>query len=271
MTSVLFDAPGPRAKARHRMLGVATVLVLLGMLAFVVCRFAETGQFSAEKWRVFGFPLVQRSILTALGATLRAFALGAVLAVALGLLLAIGRLSRRRWVRLPCTAVVELFRAVPLLVLMMIVYYGLPPLGVTFVTPLVAVVTGLALYNGAVLAEVFRSGVESLPRGQGEAAAALGMRRGQALRVILLPQAVRAMLPVILAQLVVVLKDTALGFIVTYDELLRYAKFLGGSFQYGAPIIPATIVVGGVYVALCLILSGVAKVVETRTRGVGRP
>ncbi|WP_426624658.1 amino acid ABC transporter permease [Leifsonia sp. McL0607] len=270
MSAVLFDAPGPRARRRNTLLGVVAAVLVVGVLAFIVWRFAVTGQFSSDKWRVFGFPLVQRSILQALGSTLLAFAYGAVLSLALGLLLAIGRLSARSWLRVTCTVVVELFRAVPLLILMMIVYYGLPPLGVTFITPLIAVVTGLTLYNGAVLAEVFRTGVQSVPRGQREAAEALGMRRGHVLWQILLPQATRAMLPVILAQFVVILKDTALGFIVTYQELLYYAKYLGSNFQYGAPLIPATIVVGTVYIGLCLVLSGASKLVERRLKGTRR-
>lgn len=269
MSSVLFDEPGPKARARNRVLGALTLVVVVALLAFIGWRFASTGQFAAEKWRVFGYPLVQRTIVEALGATLLAFALGAVLALVLGFLLAVGRLSARAWLRVPCRWFTELFRAIPLLILMMVVYYGLPPLGVTFVTPLVAVVTGLTLYNGAVLAEVFRAGVESLPSGQREAAEALGMRRGQALRLVLLPQAVRAMLPVLIAQLVVILKDTALGFIVTYQELLYYAKYLGSNFQYGAPLIPATIVMGAVYIVLCLLLAGAAKLVERSLR-VGR-
>ncbi len=270
MSTILFDAPGPRARRRARVLGAVALVLVASALAFVVWRFAETGQFSPDKWRVFGFPLVQASIVHALGSTLLAFAYGSVLSVVLGLLLAIGRLSTLAWIRVPCTVFVELFRAVPLLILMMIVYYGLPALGITFITPLIAVVTGLTLYNGAVLAEVFRTGVHSVPRGQREAAEALGMRRNQVLWQIQLPQAVRAMLPVILAQLVVILKDTALGFIVTYQELLYYAKYLGSNFQYGAPLIPATIVIGSVYIGLCLVLSGVAKLVERRLQGARR-
>lgn len=270
MSTILFDVPGPRARRRNRLFGVVASLLVVGVLAFVVWRFAVTGQFSPDKWRVFSFPLVQRSILQAVGSTLLAFVYGAVLSLALGLLLAIGRLSVRSWLRVPCTVIVELFRAVPLLILMMIVYYGLPPLGITVITPLIAVVTGLTLYNGAVLAEVFRTGVQSVPRGQREAAEALGMRRSQVLWQILLPQATRSMLPVILAQFVVILKDTALGFIVTYQELLYYAKYLGSNFQYGAPLIPATIVIGAVYIGLCLVLSGVAKLVERRLQGAPR-
>lgn len=266
MSSVLFDAPGPRARARNAVIGVITVVVVVVIVGFIVYRFWEANQFSPAKWRVFTYPLVQRSIVQAIGATLTAFALSAVGALIFGLLFALGRLSTHPWMRVPCTWVVELFRAVPVLILMMIMYYGLPSLGFTFITPLVAVVTSLIVYNGAVLAEVFRAGVLALPWGQGEAAQALGLRRLQVMWLILLPQATRAMLPVIIAQLVVVLKDTALGFIVTYQELLYYAKYLGSNFAVGSPIIPATIVMGSIYVILCLILSGVAKLVEVRLR-----
>jgi len=280
MASVLFDNPGPKAIVRHRILAVITILVILAVLAFVVLRLAESGQFSAEKWRLFTFPLVHQRILAALSSTLTAFGIAAVLSLILGFLLAIGRLSSRRWISYPCLLFTELFRAIPVLILMMIVYYGLPPLGVTWVTPLVAVVTGLTLYNGSVFAEIFRAGVQSLPHGQAEAAYAIGMTKGQVMRSILLPQAFRAMLPITLSQLVVVLKDTALGFIVTFQELLFLAKFYGGQLDYGSPIIPSTIVTGAIYIVLCLLLAGIAKIVEVRTRadfvprgrrGAGRP
>jgi len=266
MSDTLYDVPGPRAIARNRILGVITILVVAAILAFVIYRFIETGQFSAAKWQIFTFPLVWENVGAALGATLGAFALAGALSLALGLILSVGRLSDHAWVRLPVTLFIELFRAIPVLILMMIMYYGLPPLGVEFVTPFVAVVTGLTLYNGSVLAEVFRSGVESLPSGQREAAYAIGLRKSGVLTLILYPQAIRAMMPVIISQLVVVLKDTALGFIVTFHELLYLAKFYGSQFTYDAPIIPTTLVFGAIYVVLCLILSGVAKWVEVRIR-----
>lgn len=266
MTNVLYDVPGPRAIRRNRILGVITVLIVAAGLAFVIYRFAVTGQFSAEKWRIFSFPLVQKSIVEATISTLTAFGLAAVFSLILGLLLSIGRLSDRAWVRVPTTLFLELFRAIPVLILMMIMYYGLPPLGFTFITPLVAVVTALTLYNGSVLAEIFRAGVQSLPTGQSEAAYAIGLRKSAVMRLVLYPQAIRAMMPVIISQLVVVLKDTALGFIVTFHELLYLAKFYGAQVTYGSPIIPATIVFGAIYVALCLLLSALAKWVEIRSR-----
>jgi glutamate transport system permease protein len=265
MTAVLFDNPGPRARARHRLLAWLSGFVVAGLAAFCIVRLAESGQFSAGKWRLFTFSTVWREIAQATGATLSAFAVGAVLALALGVVLVVGRLSQRRWIRISIGGLVDLLRSIPLLILMMLLYYGLPSVGVTVLSPFGAVVIGLALYNGSVMAEILRAGIQSLPAGQSEAARAIGLTRAQSLRLILFPQAVRAMLPVILSQLVVVLKDTALGFIVTYPELLHLAKFYGSSYQYGSPIIPSAIVIGSIYVSLCLLLSGCARVVERRT------
>ncbi|MBT8158852.1 MULTISPECIES: amino acid ABC transporter permease [Arthrobacter] len=266
MTSVLFDSPGPKARTRYRILGVVTALVIIAIVGFIVLRFAESGQFDAKKWRLFTFPLVQQTIVQSVGATLSAFATAAILSLALGILLAFGRLSDRRWISLPCYGFTEFFRAIPLLILMMIFYYGLPPLGVQGITPFTAVVAGLVLYNGSVLAEVFRAGIESLPRGQSEAGYAIGLRKSAVMTNILLPQAIRSMLPVIISQLVVILKDTALGFIVTYNEILFQAKYFGSQAQYGSPIIPSAIIAGVLYVGMCLILAGIAKWLESRMR-----
>jgi len=263
MTSVLYDVPGPRAIARNRILAVVTVLLVAAAIGFVVYRMAATGQFDAQKWYVFTFSNVWMGIARALGQTLGAFALAGVLSLVVGFILAIGRLSDHAWVRVPVTIVTELFRAVPVLVFMMLLYYGLPVVGVEM-DPYWAVVLGLMAYNGSVLAEVLRAGVEALPRGQKEAGYAIGLRKSGVMRLILLPQAIRAMLPVIVAQLVVTLKDTALGFIITYPELLYYAKLL--SSQQGRPILQSAFVIGGIYIVMCLILSGIAKWLEIRTR-----
>lgn len=266
MTSVLYDAPGPKARARHLIFGIVSTLVILAIIAFVLWRFIVTGQFSAQKWQIFSFPRVQQTLIQAAGATLSAFGVAAVGSLVLGLVLAVGRLSDRRWISQPFHWFTELFRAIPVLILMMMLYYGLPPaLGVRW-PPYTAVVVALILYNGSVLAEVFRAGIESLPKGQREAGLAIGLRKSQVMASILLPQAVRAMLPVIISQLVVTLKDTALGFIVTYNEILFQAKFFGSQVQYGTPIVPSAIVAGVLYVGMCLILSGLAKLAERQLR-----
>ncbi len=270
MTSVLFDAPGPKAQAKNRIWSVITIVVVLAIITFVALRFAESGQFTAAKWRIFSFPLVQRTIMASIGATLAAFATAAVGSLILGIVLAFGRLATRRWISVPCHWFTELFRAVPLLILMMIMYYGLPTLGIHGITPFTAVVVGLVLYNGSVLAEVFRAGIESLPTGQREAGYAIGLSKMQVQNIVLLPQAVRSMLPVIIAQLVVILKDTALGFIVTYNEILFQANYFGSQVQYGSPVLPALMVAGVIYIGLCLLLAGAAKWLELRLRRGGK-
>lgn len=265
MSSVLYDVPGPRAVIRNRVLGAVTVAVILALLGFLVYRMAVTGQFSAEKWYVFTFTAVWEQILAAAGRTLAAFATAAVLSLIVGFTFAIGRMSEHRWVRAPFVVVVELFRAIPVLIFMALLYYGLPVLGIRL-DSYWAVVIALTAYNGSVLAEVLRAGVEAVPRGQREAGYAIGLRKSGVMRLILLPQAVRAMLPVIVAQLVVTLKDTALGSIITYNELLYVGRLIGGQATYGRPILQAGLVIAVIYIALCLLLSGAAKWLEIRMR-----
>ncbi|WP_425841292.1 amino acid ABC transporter permease [Microbacterium sp. PA5] len=265
MSSVLYDVPGPRAIARNRVIGAVTILVVVALVGFFIWRLADTGQLSAEKWSLFTYTRVWEMIGQATLATVSAFAAAGVGAIILGFLLAIGRMSDHAWIRGPFAAIVEILRAVPVLVFMMLLFYGLPVIGVRM-SSYWAVVIALIAYNGSVLAEVIRAGVESLPRGQKEAGYAIGLRKAGVMRLILLPQAIWAMMPVIIAQLVVTLKDTALGFIITYPELLYTAKLLGSNAQFGSPLIPSAMIAGVIYIAMCLALSYVAYIVQKRVR-----
>ncbi len=263
--TVLFDIPGPRARVRYRILGVLGTLLVLAIVGWVVYRFWATGQFDSQKWSILTYENPQRRLIEGFVATLRAAGVAAVLAVALGAILAAGRLSDHAVFRVPAFIFVELFRGIPLLLLMFVFYYGAPAMGFR-TTPFMAVVLGLMLYNGAVLAELFRAGVDSVPGGQSEAAYALGMRKTQVMVSVLLPQAIRAMLPAIISQLVVLLKDTALGFLVTYEELLDAIKDLSGAQQFEFPLIPLTLVGGAVYISTCMLLSWFANWLEKRMR-----
>ncbi|HEX2576066.1 MAG TPA: amino acid ABC transporter permease, partial [Aquihabitans sp.] len=270
MSAVLFDEPGPAAKRRHAVL-TALGAVLVGLIAYVaVSRLAASGQFEERRWTWLEIEAIRRSLLDGLVATLRAFVLAAVLSVALGLVLAVGRLSASAPVRIPATAVVTVFRALPVVVLIFFPYLGARPLLDVSVPLLWCVVFGLTVYNGSVLAEVFRAGVLAVPGGQREAAAAIGLTRRQSLRIVLFPQAIRAMLPTIVSQLVVVLKDTALGFVIGYQELLFQGQAIADESRFGRPINPVALVVGAVYVLLCSLLSLLATRVERRTGAIRR-
>ncbi|MBE8518595.1 amino acid ABC transporter permease [Amycolatopsis sp. H6(2020)] len=265
MSNVLFDVPGPKARLRYRTYAVVGTLAVLAFIGYIGWRFYDSGQFTARKWEWLQYAQVQRDLLNAVLETLQAFAAAAVLALIFGAIFAAGRLSDHAWIRGIAGFVVEFFRAIPALILMFLFYFGLPTLGVPM-TPFLGVVFGLTLYNGSVLAEVFRAGIQSLPKGQSEAAYALGMRKTQVMFLVLLPQAVRAMLPTIISQLVVLLKDTALGFIITFQELLYYARYIGSQGTFGRPIVPSTIVATAIYVVMCLLLTALATYLERRNR-----
>jgi glutamate transport system permease protein len=263
MTAVLFDVPGPRARTRYQLAAVLGGLIVVAILGFVLLRFAQSGLFDAEQWDWITYELIQLSLLSGLLATLQAFAVGAVLALTFGALFATARLSDHAWIRTPAVAIVEFFRAIPLLILMFLLYYGMG------ISAFWAVVFGLMLYNGSVLAEVFRAGILAVPRGQSEAAYAIGMRKTQVMTAVLLPQALTAMLPTVISQLVVLLKDTALGFIIQYQELLYVGRQIGSQLQLDAPIIPVAIVIAIIYITMCVLLSLAATRAErwSRTRG----
>ena len=265
MTSVLYDLPGPRARARNLIFGVLASVGVVTLVGFIGYRFRMTGQFEGQKWEWLLYKDIQLQLVAALGATLRAFIVAALLALIFGFLFAVARLSEHAWMRAPASALVEFLRAVPLVVMIFFLFYGAPQAGLRLGV-FWSLVIGLTVYNGAVLAEVFRAGVQAVPRGQREAAFALGMRKNQVMRTVLLPQAVRAMLPTIVSQLVVLLKDTALGFLITYPELLFEARYLGSLTEFGRPIIPTAIMIGAIYITLCVALSLTANCLERRNR-----
>jgi glutamate transport system permease protein len=260
MTAVLADIPGPRARTRNRTAAILGILAGAALLTYIAIRFADSGLFSPEQWDWITYERIQLVVLSGLSATVQAFVVAAVLALAFGAVFATARLSDHAWIRGPATAVVEFFRAVPLLILMFLLYFGMG------IDAFWAVVIGLTFYNGSVLAEIFRAGILAVPRGQNEAAYALGMRKAQVMTLVLLPQALAAMLPTVISQLVVLLKDTALGFIIQYQELLYQGRFIGSQIQLDAPIIPVAIVIAAIYIALCLLLSTLATRAERWSR-----
>ncbi|WP_423184454.1 amino acid ABC transporter permease [Arthrobacter sp. NyZ413] len=262
----LYDEPGPRGKALNLIISAACLAGLAAGAAWVLSALAGKGQLAPEKWAPFLTADMWRTyLLPGITGTLQAAALAVVLATALGILLGVGRMAHTRWIRHTCTAIVEFFRAMPLLILMIFCFqvfanYSLFP---STQLAMAAVVTGLTLCNGAVIAEIVRAGVHALPKGQNEAAIALGLGNGQTMRMILLPQAITAMLPPIVAQLVVALKDTALGYQITYVEAVRQGIQAGSAYSN---YIPALLVVAGVMITINFALSQFAITAENRLR-----
>ncbi|WP_080736463.1 amino acid ABC transporter permease, partial [Rhodococcoides fascians] len=264
--AVLYDVPGPKAVLRYRILTVVVAVISLG-IAFLIYRALDSkGQLTAEKWDPFLESTTWTTyLLPGIQGTLVAAALSIVFALILGAVLGIGRLSDHRAVRIVSGAIVELFRAVPVLILMIFLYAVYADYEVFKVKylALAAVVTGLTLYNGSVIAEIVRAGVNSLPKGQREAASALGMRKSQVMTLVLLPQAVTAMLPAIISQMVVALKDSALGYIIGYVEVVRSGQQVGAFYSN---YLPSLIIVAVIMIIINSALTKLATVVERRLR-----
>ncbi|MFF1920225.1 amino acid ABC transporter permease [Streptomyces sp. NPDC058221] len=258
--TALYDIPGPLTRRRHLVYGVISTVLILALVGWVIYLLFDTDQFTSAKWSPFEYKGIQELLLRGLGNTLKAFAYAAVLSLALGAVLAVGRLSDHRPVRWVATVLVEFFRAMPVLVMIFFIFVALK------VQPLPALVAGLTLYNGSVLAEVFRSGINSVERGQHEAAFALGMRKTQVTTFVLGPQAVRAMLPTIISQLVVALKDTSLGYLITYEEFLHAGKLIASNLDYDLPFIPVVMVISPIYIGMCMLLSWFATWMAKRQR-----
>ena len=263
MTDVLLtDELGPRGRRRVLIGSIVAGVLILGLVAVGVKRFSDNGQFAEDKWR----PLTQWSVikfyLGGLGNTLKAAGAAMVFAMVVGGLMALARLARTAPIRWVATLYVEFFRGMALYLLILFFWLGLPRLGVSF-DVYWYLVLGLGVYNSSILAEVFRAGILSLDRGQSDAAAALGLRYWQSMGMVIIPQAVRRMLPAIISQLVTLLKDTSLGVLIFYEEILRRARLSAEFFQN--PVMSITLV-ALFYIAINATLSKFAVRLESRQR-----
>jgi glutamate transport system permease protein len=274
LSQVLFDAPGPRARRRSLLVSVAGGILIAAGVGWIVFTLAQPrtsggvtlpGMFSASRWDIFRDVQLWRFIGQGLWNTLRAAFVAAALAVALGVLLSLLRSARAAWVRVPTQVFIEFFRGMPVLLLMLFILLA----GST--GEYWAVVIALALYNGTLVGEALRAGLAALPRGQREAGLSLGLQPLQTRLLIEFPQAFRQMLPIIIAQLVVLLKDTSLGYIVGYPELLRATLNNMNAYYGNRYLFPLWLITVVIYLAVNLTLSWLARRLARRTRRVTTP
>lgn len=258
----LADELGPRGRRRVRIATVVCGAIVLALLVVAVRRLDAKDQLLWSKWEPFTQWSVMKFLLLGLRNTVVAALVAMALALLLGSALALLRLARTAPLRWFAAAFVEFFRGVPLILLIFFSYSGLRAQGLD-ISPYQALVLALAIYNGAVLGEVFRAGIRSLDRGQTEASLALGLSYWQTMFLVVIPQAVRRMVPAIVSQLVTLLKDTSLGFLITYDELLRRSRSTGEFFNN---VLQTTVVVALMYIAVNVALSRLARRLEARQR-----
>lgn len=267
--SVLYDAPGPKARARGVVYNVVAGIAVAGGLTWLVWILAADrvtangsvlpGLFAPGRWDIFSDPILWQAIGEGVLNTLRAAGLAAVIAVALGVVFALLTSARLAWVRVPTLVLIEFFRGMPVLLMMLffllIIFVG---------APFWAVVAALAVYNGALIGEILRAGLRSLPKGQREAGLSIGLGSLRTRMLIEFPQAFTQMTPIIVAQLVVLLKDTSLGYIVSYLEVTRMTmnrltNFYGNQYMFSFFFITLAI-----YLVINLLVSWFARYLSRR-------
>ena len=269
MTSVLYDVPGPKARARSRVISVLGIVLIAGGLVALGVALGlpklsangaeQPGLWDGSRWDIFNDVQVWRTLGEGALNTLRMAGVAAVFALIIGILFSFGRAADSAWVRVPTTVILEFFRGMPVLLMMLFI------LLVFSTGSFWAGVTALAVYNGAIIGEALRAGIKALPSGQREAGLAIGLTPIATRFRIEFPQAFRQMLPIIIAQLVVLLKDTSLAFVVGYNELLRSGnynlpQFFGNRYQFSFFFVVLVI-----YLAMNLSLSWLARHIARRT------
>ena len=218
-----------------------------------------------DTWPMFADPAIWGFFFEGLRATVSLAVVAVALSFVVGVALALGRLSRRRWIRWPSIFYIEATRALP--VLLLIVYFDIkgtallrPIFGPDFELPRFwAGVLGLSMYTSAVLAEIVRAGIVSLPRGQTEASRALGLSHPQTMQFVVLPQALRLMVPATMAQLTTVIKDTSLVGTIGVFELFKQGRTI--FTQFFNPI-EVLLIVATIYFVICFALSQASRRLE---------
>ncbi len=268
--NALHDTLGPRGKARNLLISTVSALAILALLGWVVYTAAGNDIFN-DRWAVLVDPsvlgknqsagdvwysLVVRGLIFG---TLKAVAISVPIVAVFSLVVMVARLAPQKWFSWPARAFIEVFRGLPVLLVMLFTVLALDT------DPIIAVVVGLVMYNSAVVAEILRAGVASLPKGQYEAGLSIGLTRFRTLMLIQLPQAIRIMLPALVSQIVVLLKDTSLGFIIAYAELLNITKNNYNYFGEETKVVFVA-VAAVLYIGTNALVSTIARFIDERSR-----
>ena len=260
LEDILFAAPGPKAQTAMRVVSVIAAAMLILLVAGIALQFHLAGQLVVQLWEFFAWSTTWAFLAKGLLGTLASAAMAAVIALTLGLVLLLGRLSRLGWVRWPSIALIEFLRGTPTLLLIYVCFLVLPAAGIKLSTYWMLTLP-VGLSTAAVVAEVYRAGVLAVPRGQTDAGRSLGMTEVQVFFFIVFPQALRYIVPALVAQLVIVVKDTTFGYVVTYGELMQNAKVLIANYN---SLVPVYLVVAALY---CL----VNHAISMASKRLGRP
>lgn len=256
----LYEPPGPKA---HKRIVIATAvsLIALGALLFVIVRqFYITGQLQAKYWVFFTKYSTWRFLGRGLAGTLKVALAAGGIAFATGLLLMLGRIGKSRIVRGISTVLIEFSRGVPTLLFIYFFFLIAPQFGLKL-PAFLKIAIPVAISASGVVAEVLRSGVNAVPKGQREAALSLGMLDGSVFFKIVFPQALRYVVPALISELVIVLKDTTFAYVVNYSDLMQNARVMISNYD---AILSVYLVTALIYIIINYLLNKISVAIARR-------
>ena len=259
---ILYEAPGPKTR---RYIAVATVISLIALAALLVViirQFYITGQLSAKYWSIFTRYTTWRFLGRGLAGTVKVALMSSVVTFAAGLLLMLGRISRSRILRGLSTVLIEITRGIPTLLFIYFFFLLAPQFGLKL-PAFWKIVLPVSISAAGVVAEVLRSGVNAVPKGQTEAAVSLGMRSGSVFFKIVFPQGFRYVIPALIAEIVIVLKDTTFAYVVNYADLMQNAKVLISNYD---ALLSVYLVAAVIYIIINYLLNKLSVAIAGRRK-----
>lgn len=258
---ILYEAPGPKMRRRITIATVISLIALAALIVLIVRQFYITGQLKAKYWSLFTRYTTWRFLGRGLAGTLEVALMSSVVSFAAGLLLMLGRISKYRILRWFSTALIELSRGIPTLLFIYFFFLLAPQFGLKL-PAFWKIVLPVSISAAGVVAEVLRSGVNAVPKGQTEAALSLGMRDGSVFFKIVFPQAFRYVIPALIAEIVIVLKDTTFAYVVNYADLMQNAKVLISNYD---ALLSVYLVVAVIYILINYLLNKLSVAIARRT------
>lgn len=258
--NALYEAPGPKTRRKIAIGTVLASLAVAGLVFLVVRQFYITGQLNERYWSFFGKFTTWRFLGEGLLGTVEAAAGAGAMAFGLGLLLMLGRRSDYKIVRGICTVVVEFTRGVPTLLLIYFFFLVVPQFGIKLPAYWKASIP-IALSASGIVSEVLRSGVNAVPKGQSEAAVSLGMRKWRLFFRILFPQAIRFVIPALISEIVIVVKDTTFAYVVNFADMMQNARVLISNYD---SLVSVYLVVAVIYILINYLLNRLSVRVGSR-------
>lgn len=259
---ILYEPPGPKTRRYIAVATAISLIALAALLVVIVRQFYITGQLSAKYWSIFTRYTTWRFLGRGLAGTVKVALMSSVVTFAAGLLLMLGRISRSRILRGLSTVLIEITRGIPTLLFIYFFFLLAPQFGLKL-PAFWKIVLPVSISAAGVVAEVLRSGVNAVPKGQTEAAVSLGMRSGSVFFKIVFPQGFRYVIPALIAEIVIVLKDTTFAYVVNYADLMQNAKVLISNYD---ALLSVYLVAAVIYIIINYLLNKLSVAIAGRRK-----